>query len=428
MDMYNWDIVCATSCEAVNYELEQSRNLMISDFSYTHDSGDYITGVFGNWQIVPGGSSQRINFITPIKKGKLSTTIAGKKIDIIVDGICPKLEIELTFVGTDINTETQLRFNCKNVITKRPLLRSGEGNIVILEDDINDLFPSNEKFSSAIFSQRMAEMIVDNQEKLKFVFSYLVNLPSGSEISWMKPCIIQYSYNESINGKLGSLGILAILEINKKPPKIADLQLQFDPFLIAEGSSVGFAIAKWAFVERVILPGLPGLFKGSSISNFKINEMHTIGNNGLIPLEKVSTGYRPYFDNATIKILDNKIVIINTTGRCDVVKKSSYVTFSLSGIYSVYLHQDNNIPTVRLSYTSKPSLLVDSHVDPSVWIFWILGGFTVHAIIQGIEGQMRSRAWDFEGHSLKFDIFPIEMNNKTTYKKCGLAENFYMNG
>jgi hypothetical protein len=71
MDMYNWDIVCATSCEAVNYELEQSRNLMISDFSYTHDSGDYITGVFGNWQIVPGGSSQRINFITPIKKGKL---------------------------------------------------------------------------------------------------------------------------------------------------------------------------------------------------------------------------------------------------------------------------------------------------------------------------------------------------------------------
>ncbi|MDE9553222.1 TULIP family P47-like protein [Xenorhabdus bovienii] len=425
MDMYNWDIVCAASCESINEKLKESMELLINRFSYTSESS-FIEGEFENWQIVPGGSSQRIYFITPIKTGRLSTIISEEKIDIKVDGICPKIEVELTFVGTDTDiNKTQLVFNCKTVTSTKDDILSGDGSVIIIDDDINNIFPDDKRIASEIFCQLMAEMIIENKEQLKFIFSNLVNLPQEQN-DWMKTHIIQYSYNEHIDGELGELGVLSILNSNINPPRLSDLQLQFDPILIRKGDSVGFAIAKWAFMKYVILPGLPKVFNGSNINHFKIDDHNIIHNNGSIPLNKIN-GYVPYFENATIQIIDDKILISNATGRCDVVSGSSYVTFSLSSVYSTSLQKNNNRPKIGLDTVSPPEFTSVAH-DSLALTFWILGGWVVDALIQGIRSQMNELLWSFGDHGIEFDIFPIDMNINVEYNECGLTENFYMRG
>ncbi|WP_119711195.1 TULIP family P47-like protein [Arsenophonus endosymbiont of Aleurodicus floccissimus] len=148
-----------------------------------------MNGEFASWQIVPGGCSQRIHFITPIKSGRLSTTIAGKKIEVAVDGICPKIEVELQFVGSNDNNKTQLKFNCQQVTRAKMDIFSRGGSIVILDNDINNIFPEDEKFISEMFSALMAEMIVANKQQLQFAFSDLVSLPEDKN-GWLQTHII----------------------------------------------------------------------------------------------------------------------------------------------------------------------------------------------------------------------------------------------
>ncbi|HGJ5859703.1 MAG TPA: TULIP family P47-like protein [Arsenophonus nasoniae] len=425
MDMFNWDLVCAASCTSINNKLKTAQDLLIKNFSYTSENNSTINGEFDSWQIVPGGSSQRINFITPIKSGRLSTTIAGKRIEVAVNGICPKIAVELQFVGSNDINKTQLKFNCQQVVQEKKDVFSGAGSVVILDDDINNIFPADERIISEMFSALMAEMIVANKEQLQFVFSDLISLPEDNN-GWLQTHIIQYTYNEPINGELGALAVLAILDCNPNPPNLADLQLQFDPALMRSTDSIGFAIAKWAFLKHVILAGLPEIFKGANRNHFKLVENNVIRNNGNIPLNPIN-GYTPYFENALVQIVDDKIVINNTSGRCDVVYNSSYVTFSLSGIYSVSLQRQNNRIKVSLNSVSTPSFSASVY-DPLALAFWIFGGWVVDALLRGIKSQMEYLLWSFGYYGLEFDVFPVTMNVVADYKECGLAENFFMRG
>lgn len=422
MDMYNWDMVCAAKCSSINDKIANNRELFIKEFTFKSENNSLIEGEFDSWQIVSGGSSQRIHFITPIKKGKLTTTIVGEKLDIVVDGICPKIEIELEFVGNDVN-HTILKINCKKLEKKQINVLSGDGSIVILDDDINNIFSNDEKFVSELFSDLMAKMIIENKEKLQFIFSELISLPDGNN-TWMKSHIIQYSYNESINGELGVLGVLTILEANPNPPKLTDLQLQFDHNLVRKEDKSGFLIAKWAFIKYVLLEGLPHIFQGSHKEHFKIGENNIIHNNGRIPLNKMN-GYTPYFDSALIEIISDKIIINNATGTCDVVSYSSYVSFSLSSQYKISLEYSNNRPRVKLISSSSPLFTSQAHDDVAL-IFWIFGGWVVDALIQGIRSQMSYLLWSFGNYGMEFDVFPISMNIDAKYKECGLSENFFM--
>lgn len=321
MDMYNWDLVCAASCASINNKLKTTQDLLINTFSYTSENNSTINGEFASWQIVPGGSSQRINFIIPIKSGRLSTTIAGRKIEMAVDGICPKIAIELQFVGSDDLNKTQAQFNCQIVAQAKKDVFSVGRSIVILDDDINKIFPPDEKYLSEIFSALMAEMIMANKQQLQLVFSKLISLPQD-KTGWLQSHTIQYSYYEPINGELGALAVLAILDCNPNPPNLADLSLQFDPALIRSSDSVGFAIAKWAFLKHVLLAGLPKIFKRIDSHHFKL----------------------AYVENDTVKIIDNKIIIN--------INNAHFV--SLSGIYSVSLQRHNNRFKVSLNPVAAP--------------------------------------------------------------------------
>ncbi|EPY7114104.1 TULIP family P47-like protein [Klebsiella variicola] len=423
MDIYNWDMVCAVSCAELNKKLKTASRDTFGEFSWSDSEGNEISGEFKGWEIVPGGDAQRICIITPLSAGELTVPALGKN-KIPVASLCPELQVELAFVhaGNDDNT-THLGFNLAQVSKKDDPVTAGHGSVVVLDADVNHLFSDADVLIPELYCDMMAEMLVAMKDKLAFIFAEIMDIPAVSDISWMKPHLLQYAYNEKISGCLGSMAVLAILAENPSPPSPGELQLVFDSDLIREDGSMGLMLSQRLFMKYVVLPGLPGAFAGSDTSQFLLMDNNVITNNGSISLNRLD-GYTPYFNSLDVRVLDDRIVLSNASGRCDVVSYSSYVSFDLSAIYTPTLAAAGGRYSVGLESVNRPVFYCEAH-DTAALVFWVFGGWVVDALVKGIKSQMDSLLFE-SGYRMNFDMLPVTFSTDARYSNCGLAGNFYM--
>lgn len=420
MDMYNWDMVCAMSCSRLNDRLKEFVREDLGTFSWSDEDGNEIAGEFGDWEIVPGGDAQRINIITPVLTGSLmlSNEDGGPAEKVIVDGLCPKLQVELAFVSAGSGScNTHLRFSLAKMCQQEEVI-PGQGAVVVLDADTTHLF--RHPIMPAIFCGLMVEMLIARQEDIGFIFAELLAL-SGDN-AWMTLHQLNYAYSEKISGELGNLAVLGILADNPSPPSPGKLQLVFDSALVRDGGSCGFMVSKESFMRNVVLPGLPEVFNGASADQFMLDADGIIRNNGAISLNEFH-GYIPYFTSLCVEIVDNQIVFSNTSGRCDVVY-DSYVTFDLSGSFTPSLIQDGSVYRIGINAATGPNFSVVKH-DTAALAFWIFGGWVVDALLGGIESHMNTFMWHFKKYGMSFDIFPVRFCG-SDYTTCGLAENFWI--
>ncbi|MFJ3358453.1 TULIP family P47-like protein [Serratia liquefaciens] len=427
MDIYNWDMVCAVSCAELNKKLKTASREEFGQFRWTDDEGNKISGEFEGWEIVAGGDAQRINIMTSVSTGRLETTVLGQKIDVSVDGLCPELQVELAFVnaGAGDNT-THLKFNLARV-NKKISVTAGSGSVVVLNPDTTRLFPDSDSIIPLMYCNMMAEMLVAMQDKLEFILAEVMVVPAESDASWMKFHLLQYAYAEKLSGELGSLAVLGKFDDDELVPySLEDLQLIFDSSLIREGGSIGFMLSQRMFMKHVVLPGLPYVFKGADISQFKLDrDDNVIKNNGSVSLNRLD-GYIPWFNSLNVEVLDNRLVLNNASGRCDVVSYNSYVSFDLSGVYAPRLAVNEGGYSLCLEGVNRPVFRSETH-DTVAQVFWIFGGWVVDALVKGIKSQLDSLLFYF-GNRMNFDVFPVSFNTDSCYSDCGLAENFHMQG
>lgn len=399
MDMYHWDVVCAMSCRELNKKLKASVCGAFRHFSWSDEAGNQISGVFAGWEIVAGGDAQRLNLIAPLIAGKMKASVLGKDVDVAVDGLCPKLQIELAFV-------------------------SGGSRIVVLDSDMTHLFSGGDTFIPILFCELMVKMLVSRRDEIASIFAKILAIPEKSEVSWKKLQRCQYAYNETISGELGCLAILGILESNASPPHADELQLVFDSSLVSERGNIGFMISRHVFMKNVVLPALPEVFKGATANQFFLANNDVIRNNGNISLSKIN-GYTPYFNHFEMEIVDSRLNMNNARGRCDVVLNSSYVSFNLSAAYIPQLFVVDGVYRVNLVSVTRPVLNCQGH-DTVAQIFWIFGGWIVDALIQGIRSQMEHLLFEFGNGGISFDIYPIKFSTDSYYTECGLVGAFFM--
>lgn len=419
MDMHNWDMVCAVACSRLNDQLKAEVHKNLGTFSFADSDGNRISGEFGGWEIVPGGDAQRINLITPVSTGSLIMADAGDK-TISVDGLRPKLQVELAFVSAGTgNDDTHLTFSLQKVCLADEV-KAGEGAVVVLDADTTHLFPH--PLMPGVFCDMLAQMLVARRADIGFIFAELL-APDGDG-AWMKLHQLNYAYSESISGECGALAVLGILADNPSPPSPGDLQLVFDSALIREGGSCGFMVSQAAFMRHVVLPALPAVFDGSSAGDFSPGSDGAIRNNGAIPLNAIH-GYTPYFTSLCAQIVDNRLVFSNTGGRCDVVYNSSWVTFDLSGAFTTSLTRDGSTYRIAIDAVTGPDFSIEKH-DDAAMAMWIFGGWVVDALLEGIMDHMNSFLWSFKNHGVNFEILPVRFCTGADYTACGLAENFWM--
>ncbi|CCG88684.1 TULIP family P47-like protein [Erwinia piriflorinigrans] len=399
MDMYHWDVVCAMSCRELNKKLKATACSDFRHFSWSDEAGNQISGVFAGWEIVAGGDAQRLNLITPLIVGKMKTSVLGKDINVAVDGLCPKLRVELAFIR-------------------------GGGRIVVQDSDMTQRFSGEDTFIPILFCELMVRMLVSRRNEITSIFAKILGISAKSEASWMKLQRCQYAYNETISGELGCLAILGILESNASPPHTDELQLVFDSSLVSERGNIGFMISRHLFMKYVVLPALPEVFKGAIADRFFLSNNDVIRNNGDISLSKIN-GYTPYFNYFEMEIVDSRLNINNARGRCDVVLNSSYVSFNLSAAYTPQLSVVDGVCRVNLVSVTRPVFNCQGH-DTVAQIFWIFGGWIVDALIQGIRSQMEHLLFEFGNGGISFDIYPINFSTASDYTECGLAGAFFM--
>lgn len=425
MDIYNWDMVCAVSCAELNKKLKIASREAFGPFSWSDDEGNKISGEFDGWEVVAGGDSQRINILTSVSTGRLEATVLGQRVDKSVDGLSPELQVELAFVnaGAGDNT-THLKFNLARVSQKTPVMAGG-GSVVVLNPDTTRLFQDSDAIIPLMYCDMMAEMLVAMQDKLAFILAEVMAVPAESDASWMKFHILQYAYAETLSGEPGSLAVLGKLDDDELIPySLDDLQLIFDSSLIREGGSIGFMLSQRMFMKHAVLPGLSSVFRGSDISQFKLGrDDNAIKNNGGISLNRLD-GYIPWFNSLNVEVLDNRLVLNNASGRCDVVSYSSYVSFDLSAIYAPRLIVAEGGYTLCLEGVNRPVFHCETH-DTVAQVFWIFGGWVVDALVKGIKTQLDSLLFNF-GRRVNFDVFPVSFSTDARYSNCGLADNFYM--
>lgn len=267
-------------------------------------------------------------------------------------------------------------------------------------------------------------LLVTRRDDIGFIFAELL-APDGDS-AWMKLHQLSYAYSENINGENGALAVLGILADNPTPPSSEDLQLAFDSSLIQGDGKIGFMVSQKAFMRHVVLPALPAVFIGSSVEHFSLGDDGQINNHGDIPLDAID-GYPPYFNSLNVQIVDNRLVLSNASGRCDVVYDSSGNTFSLSGTYTASLSRDGEAYRINFDAITGPDFSISKH-DTAALAFWIFGGWVVDALLEGIMSQMKHFLWSFKDHRINFNILPVRFHTDVDYTTCGLAENFWMRG
>ncbi|WP_277972936.1 TULIP family P47-like protein [Pantoea agglomerans] len=429
MDIYNWDMVCAVSCAELNKKLKTASRDAFGSFSWSDDEGNTISGEFDGWEIVPGGDSQRINIMTSVSTGRLKATVLGKPVDISVDGLCPEIQTELAFVSAGNSTDaTHLKFNPARVVKKSAPVTAGDGSIVVLDPDTTRLFPASESIIPDLYCDMMARMLVAMRDKISFIFAEVAAIPASSEASWMKPVTLAYAYSEKLSGSLGCLAVLATLDDSDDDGQVPlgpgpERQLIFDSALVREGGSTGFMLSRHMFMKRIVRPGLPGVLKGSNLSQYLLDNDDVIRNNGKVSLSD-SGGYIPYFNSLVMEIIDNRVVINNTSGRCDVGADRSYNSFELSGSYVPELLVSGDRYSVAIKNTDGPALSTEIHDEMARWL-WIFGGKRVDELLHEIKDEMSRRLFEFS-NQMRFDVFPITFSTDARYSRCGLADNFYM--
>ena len=95
MKTNGWDVVFACSGSYINKQLAAKPQDYIQSFEY-EDTAIKVSGTFGAWELVPGGSGTLLQFNTPITKGYV--TIKSNNETISLAGTIPLVQLQLALI------------------------------------------------------------------------------------------------------------------------------------------------------------------------------------------------------------------------------------------------------------------------------------------------------------------------------------------
>lgn len=418
-----WDAIFACSSAYMNRRLADERSSYIFSFRY-EDDGILLEGSFDAWSIAPDGSGQILQFHTPIKSG--SATIKATAKTYKLDGAVPLVQLQLAFIdGAAPGKQKSLVFNCSSVGAKAG--DTTPGAVTVLNPDISGK-AGLDALAKDLIVPALSQCFVANRNKLAFVFAD-IGLAPPSNAGWMVLRSLAYCYQQNEQGTLGNFGILGMFDHTD----ISGYSKTFDSALLRDGDDFGFILSGTQLLAHVILPGLPGGFRGSSPGEFRMNGANIV-NYGQIHLESVKVGliwYPPHIDTLNMHI-ENNYISTYLDGRCPITGLAeAYVNFSMSEKEVAAF----NLKTEALSFSATGKQV--SHSTHIPWWESFLGALTLglmNAIIAAvglaIEDAVGSRVSGSGLDAANLGAFQVNWQPGTrfTLTDGGLQDNFYCRG
>lgn len=435
MENYGWDVVYACSGEYINRQLADNANKLIQSFSY-EDSAIKVSGQFGAWRIVPGGSGPLLQFETPITSGQVYFKQSNETVSI--DGAVPLVQMQLQLPkGGDQQVLRTLMFSCTTVGKKAG--DTTPGVVTVIDPDTTRVLAKRPDDSQpetaiavALLAAGLGAVFVQNANQLNFVFASVLPVPTGQNADWLTPVSVAYAYRQPVDNSLGGIAILGMLS----DAPIDDLPRTFDADLLLN-RDFGFLLSAQSFMLNVILPSLPAAFQGNCHANdFNLNADGSITMGEGFSLKSVRVGLIDYTPNVTAvnyHVDDNSM-------RCYVA-----TTTDITGLTDAYVTNtvtSNNasefdVTTRTLSFQNDPNMATtrDSHIP---WWEKALGALTlgimnvvIEAISLAIEGSVGNLTSSKTAQSLGSfapGLVSWSGQRSISVNAGGLADNVYMQG
>lgn len=435
MDAYGWDVVYACSGEYINRQLANNAAKLIRSFTY-EDAAIKLTGQFGAWKIVPGGSGPLLQFETPITTGQVLFKQFNETVSL--NGVVPLVQMQLQLPkGGNQQVVRTLVFDCTH-----PGKRTGDttpGAVTVVNPDITGVLGKHPKMdqpeaaiAAAALTAGLGAVFVQNVAQLNFVFADMLPVPSGQNADWLAPVNATYAYQQPVGGALGGIAILGVLS-NRS---ITNLPRRFDTNLLLN-KDFGFLLSGPAFMQHVVVPSLPLGFQGNCHTNdFTVNADGSITRSEGFNLNDVRVGLINYTPHVTAV----NYHIDDTTMRCYVATstditglKDAYVTNTVTSNNASAF----NPATRTLSFQNDPhkSTTQDSHIP--CWEKG-LGALTfgimnvvidaVSLAIQNSVGDLTSSKTAQSLGNLAPGLVRWSGQQSVTVNAGGLADNVYMQG
>jgi len=431
MDSNGWDVVYACSGNYINKQLASSQDEYIQSFAY-EDSAIKMSGSFGIWQIVPGGSGPILQFNTPITQG--SVTIKSTNETIPLDGAIPLVQMQLSVIkappGEDITHN--LVFNCT-------ILGKGNGDttsgaVTVIDPDTSGNLQKEKDgaLAAALLVTGLGNCFLQNAAQLGFVFANVLPVPTGQNSDWLTPKAMAYAYQQPSNNTLGGLAILGLLDSTD----MSNLPRYFDSNLLVQ-KDFGFILSARPFMQNVIMPALPAAFGGNALINdFALNSDNIIVQSQPFSLDDVKVGLINYSPDVT----SLSFSIEDTSMRCFVDTKTditglvdAYVTNSVTSNNQSYF----DVSTRMLTFLNDPNKTVteDKYIP---WWESVLGALTLeimNVVIDAISLAIENAVGDLVSSKTATALGTVAPGliswngqDNINITAGGLEDNVYMQG
>jgi hypothetical protein len=402
VDTKGWDAVFVSSVAVVNKQLAANMSHLITTFDFRQGNVHFY-GDFGPWQVTLNGSGKLVRFETPMNHLTLELTAAGGKVTTMpFQNVKPVMEMQLSFIGNPSNSQVkELRFNC-TVKGSKPGDQTPGAVTTVTPDASGQISENNPDTAAAwgLLNEHLPELFIANRDSLNYVFAQVNLVPPASD-SWLAPKRFEYLYVNPVAGNTGFLAVLAVTTDRD----ISGLKLEIDGSLLDTTHEVFVAISEGLFLQQVIMPSLPSAFgNGATAANFVYQAATPtsgqIVNQGQLSAGSVREGaidYYPKINSLSITIDGDKAVTV-TNGSFDITGLlNAYVTYDVT-VRNAF-HYDTATNTFSFLNDPNPSVNYDKHVPWYDYVFALIGGAIILAIVDTVISLVTDSIADSVSHS-----------------------------
>lgn len=324
-DTYGWDTVFAIRIDDVNASIARAKSSPTVFSANTKDPHTQIevdvNGNFGDWEITIGGSGKLIHMKTPVT----SLTAKGKKPDgtpitFTYGTGSLEIEVELEYIPQDTpppdSTGTFHDLKVKHTGTT-----ADEQVVTVLGayDFGNSTDGTNTPFDAVSDDVCTAMQSWFNANLIDFTHVFTtVNLNRDADkgqFKWLLPTTTSYAYIDGDTTDSSILGVLCMTDNRSSDGLVQEVS----PNAIPSGSRAGFLIAPDRFIEEMLLPSMPLVYKGATSSDFTLRTDQTglVLSNGAVTIDslkdKDGKSYETVLQNFELSTTNQALSIDATT-------------------------------------------------------------------------------------------------------------------
>lgn len=355
MNLNGWDVAFAASFDLANAQLADPSK-RIDTFTFSKD-GFSLNGKFGAWRLSSGGALTLLHLDLDVASGTLTRTDGT---DVALDGSTFRVEVNLAFLPTSPTIQS-LGLNLKVAVDTNGA--SGPG--VVKPLNVIKANPAMSFADKAVTLAGLAEFLVSNASAIAFRLAD-INLVSPAADTWLAPKEFAYSAYKS------TAADLIVIFSKVVTTDVSALTVNVDPTLVAGTGNAFFGISEEMFVEHVILPAMPDIYKGTTAATYKYQPSPAavvLAPGQSIALDGVKSGAITYYPVVTALnyTVSGSTIVCSVSGSCD-LKMGMSMTFSVSSTSQSTL----DAATGKISFAKDPKP-VQNHESHIPWYDYLIG-------------------------------------------------------